>query len=170
VLHVDGSGRLDDLVMWLTAVPDHDDRPRSIVYGWLSRSALRYVAVNLAAAVAWGQWTTPSLDGVLAGDPGSAEFGEALRGGRFRRTEPSGAAVGVRVLDVRRTIRPSPSLGEGTHASPATHLRRRHWQRYRVGPGDGWHYERRLIDAMIINPGQQRPQPLTVYRLPPPPR
>lgn len=33
VLHADASGRLDDLVMWLTVVPDHVEVPRTMIYG-----------------------------------------------------------------------------------------------------------------------------------------
>ena len=168
VLHADANGRLDDLVMWLTAVPDHVDAPRSIIYGRLASSMLRYVAVNLAAAVSWGQWTSPTLGLNLGDDPTAGEFREAIKTGRFRRVEPFGGAVGVRILDAKRTIRRNTLEADGTHASPVTHLRRRHWQRYRVGPREDWHYERRLLDPVIVNPANTKPQaPLTIYRLPP---
>jgi hypothetical protein len=172
VLHGDDDGRLDDLVMWLTAVPDHVDAPRSLIYGWLSRSMLRHVAVNLAAAAAWGQWTAPTLGAGLDDTIDTPQFRKAVRTSRFRRHEPAGGAVGVRVLDARRTMQPSAgTAGEGgTHASPVTHRRRRHWRRQRVGPRDDWRYERRLIAPTIVNPGHQPvDNPLTVYRLPPPP-
>src|SRR4051794_21080768 len=61
VLHASPEGHLDDLVLWLTVQPENHELKRSIVYGWLSRSMLRHVGVNLAAAVAWGQWTVPRL-------------------------------------------------------------------------------------------------------------
>lgn len=170
VLHASPSGGFDDLVMWLTAQPENSERPRSIVYGWLSRSMLRHVAVNLAAAVAWGQWSIPDLGNVLGDDPDAAEFRAVVKKGWFRRREPAGGAVGVRVLDVRRTVRQRSDDQGGTHASPTAHLRRRHWQRYRVGPRDDWHYERRLIDPIVVNAGDRRfDEPLTVYRLPLPP-
>lgn len=170
VLHATPSGGVDDLVMWLTAQPENAERPRSMVYGWLSRSLLRHVGVNLAAAVAWGQWSVPDLGADLGDDPDGREFRDALKRGWFRRREPSGGAVGVRVLDVRRTVRQRSADQGGSHASPAAHLRRRHWQRYRVGPRDAWHYERRLLDPIVVNAGDRRfDEPLTVYRLPLPP-
>jgi hypothetical protein len=156
--------------MWLTAQPENEQRTRSIVYGWLSRSMLRHVAINLAAAVAWGHWSVPDLGGRLGDDPAAPDFRETVKKGWFRRHEPGGAAVGVRVLDVRRTVRERSDDHGGTHASPTAHLRRRHWQRYRVGPRDDWHYERRLIEPIVVNAGQRRfDEPLTVYRLPLPP-
>jgi hypothetical protein len=103
---------------------------------------------------------------------GTPAFRKAVRSSRFRRHEPAGGAVGVRVLDARRTIQHTdPGEGGGTHASPVTHRRRRHWRRQRVGPRDDWRYERRLIAPTIVNPGHQAPvdAPLTIYRLPPPP-
>ena len=47
--------------------------------------------------------------------------------------------------------------------------RKRHWQRYRLGPRDNWHYERRLIDPIVVNPGHKASPALTIYRLPAPP-
>lgn len=167
VLHADDDGHLDDLVLWLTVAPG-ERRPRGALYGWLSRSTLRYVAVNLAAAVAWGQWTAPSLDGTETTLSPPTLTRDLVRSSRFRRREPYGGAVGVRVLDARRTISRASADG-GTHASPITHRRRRHWRRQRVGPRDEWRYERRLIAPIIVNPGGQLDQRLTVYRLPPPP-
>ena len=170
VLHATPAGGVDDLVMWLTAQPENADRPRSIVYGWLSRSMLRHVAINLAAAVAWGHWSIPDLGGELNDDPDARDFRDTVKRGWFRRREPYGGAVGVRVLDVRRTVRQRSEDQGGSHASPTAHLRRRHWQRYRVGPRDDWHYERRLIDPIVVNAGEHRfDEPLTVYRLPLPP-
>ena len=170
VLHATPDGGVDDLVMWLTAQPENADRPRSIVYGWLSRSMLRHVAINLAAAVAWGHWSIPDLGGELNDDPDARDFRDTVKRGWFRRREPFGGAVGVRVLDVRRTVRQRSEDQGGSHASPTAHLRRRHWQRYRVGPRDDWHYERRLIDPIVVNAGEHRfDEPLTVYRLPLPP-
>ena len=104
---------------------------------------LRHVAVNLAAAVAWGQWSVPDLGGALGDDPNAVDFRETLRRGWFRRCEPAGGAVGVRELDVRRTVQRGSEERGGTHASPTTHIRRRHRRRQRVGPREDWHYERR---------------------------
>lgn len=165
-LRADADGRLDDVVMWLVSCPEHQGPNRYALYGRLSRSLLRYVAVNLAAAIAWGQWTPPSIDDLPEfGDP---RFRDVIRSSRFRKAEPHGGALGVHVLDVRRTMQPSTRpTPQSTHASPSTHTRRAHWKRMRVGPRDDWHYERRFIARTIVNPGFDDHR-VTVYRLPPP--
>jgi hypothetical protein len=153
--------------MWLVTCPEHGIPNRHAIYGFLDRSLLHYVATNLAAAVAWGQWTSPTLDDLPdAGDP---RFRDVIRSSKFRKREPDGAALGVHILDVKRTIGTrTKSNDTGTHASPATHTRRAHWNRYRVGPRDDWHYERRFIPRTIVNPGHHDER-LTIYRLPLPP-
>ena len=169
ILHTTADGHLDDYVLWLTNVDHHVTAPRRGIYGQLSRSTLRYVAINLACAIAWGRWTPPDTTLELPDDSTSRDFRAATRTGTYRRREPRGAAIGVRVLDTNRTIRHTTTTNaDGTHASPITHLRKRHWQRYRVGARDHWHYERRLIDPIVVNPGHTDNR-LTVYRLPPPP-
>jgi hypothetical protein len=169
VFHADPDGRLDDHIMWLTVTPEQTRAPRRAIYGHIQRSTLRYVAINLAAAVAWGQWTPPSEPLALPSDPKSRAFRDATRTGAFRRREPHGNAVDIRVLDTKRTSRSPHATPEATHASPITHLRKRHWQRYRLGPRDNWHYERRLLDPIVVNPGHEPERTLTIYRLPPPP-
>jgi hypothetical protein len=167
VFHADDDLRVGDLVLWLTVAPESPEQPRRLTPGLLSRSTLRPVALNLAAVAAWGDWHPPDvLD--LPDDPDSRIFRRQIRHSAFRRREPTGAAIGVRVLDSRRRTRHAASDGTGTHASPATHHRRGHWRRQRVGPRDHWHYERRHIPPVIVNPGHEA-NAVTVYRLPDPP-
>lgn len=166
-LHADDNGHLADEVMWLVSCPEHHTPNRYVLYGSLSRSSLRYLAVNLAAAVAWGRWTPPSIGDLP--DVGDPRFRDVIRSSRFRKQEPHGGALGVHVLDVKRTMQPgTDAKPEGTHASPAAHSRRAHWRRVRVGRRDDWHYERRFISRAIINPDHVDDR-VTVYRLPPPP-
>jgi hypothetical protein len=67
--------------------------------------------------------------------------------------------------------RRAPSAGDGSgRPSPATHLRRGHWRRQRVGPRHAWRYEPRLIPPVLVNPGAGPGEHVTVYRLPAPPR
>ncbi len=167
VFHADAEGRLADVVSWLTVAPDAAEQPRRITPGLLSRSTLRPVALNLAAAAAWGDWQPPGeID--LPDDPDSRMFRRELRRSAFRRREPTGAAIGVRVIDARRRERRTSRHAPGTHASPVTHHRRGHWRRQRVGPRDAWHYERRHVPPVIVNPGHESGI-VTVYRLPDPP-
>lgn len=167
VLHADEHGRLDNTVMWLTSNPSEPTPNRDVIYGNLAHSTLRYVAINLAAVVAWGDWTNPALDTEL-GATTDPNFRRTIRTSKFRKQEPAGGAIGVQVLYVKRTTKQPRTSSTGTHASPAEHPRRPHWKRVRVGPRDDWHYERRLIDFTIVNPGHTSTQ-LTVRRLPPPP-
>lgn len=167
VLHADEDGRLDDLVMWLVSCPGAEVPNRYAIYGRLSTSSLRYVALNLAAAIAWGQWTNPALDEPLP-EPGDRRFRDVVRSSKFRKREPHGGAIGVKVLDVKRTFRVARTDPVGTHASPVTHRRKGHRRRQRVGPRDDWHYEIRIISPVVINPGNES-DVLTIRRLPPPP-
>ena len=122
----------------------------------------------LRAIVAWGDWHPPAEPIELSAAPTRAELRQ-LRFGRTRRLEEAGALARVLVLDTRRRAEaPAPRGHGGTHASPSTHLRRAHWQRYRHGSPDDWHYERHWIPPVLVNPegnGQARPR---VYRLPAP--
>lgn len=167
VLHAEPDQRLSDTVLWLTACPGDPVPNRDAVYGSLKRSLLAYIVYNLAAVVAWGQWTNPELDTPL-GNTDDPSFRRTIRTSKFRKQEAAGGAVGVYVLDVKpssdRTKRPTT----GTHASPIEHTRRPHWNRYRVGPRDDWHYERRHIDLTVVNPGHTDDR-VIVRRLPPPP-
>jgi hypothetical protein len=167
ILHADDHGRLDDTVLWLTACPDDPVPNRDVIYGSLNRALLRYVALNLAAVVAWGQWTNPQLDTPL-GSPTDPNFRTTIRASKFRKQEPAGGALGVHVLDVKRTTAPPNRPTTSTHASPVEHPRRPHWNRYRVGPRDDWHYERRHIGFTIVNAGHTDDR-IIVRRLPPPP-
>lgn len=168
IFRSDDAGHLADDVLWLTVVPAATKAPRRLTVGRLSRARLRPLALNLAAATAWGDWHPPPAPLELPGDLTSAAFRKQLRRGVFRRREPSGAAVGVRVLDTQRMESRSTSVGTGTHASPVTHLRRGHWRRQRVGPREDWRHEQRFIPPVLVNPGHASDS-ITIYRLPEPP-
>jgi hypothetical protein len=158
---------LDDTVLWLTVTDGKDGVMRRLDPGSLSHATVEPIVANLAAAVAWGDWKPPPLDLEIPVDAASPQFRRALRGGRFRRREASGAVAQVRVLDVQRMTRRAEAMG-GTHASPATHLRRGYTRRQRVGPTDAWHYETRYILPVLVNPTGEHPSTVTVYRLPDP--
>lgn len=122
-------GRLCDLMGCLVTVDPPGgtgipvERTWALLPAMISRSTLRPVVLNVAAAVAWGDWHPPQAV-ELPDDVDSGEFRRALRRGAFRRREPGGAALGVRVLDTTRTMRPQPRPAGGSHASPVAHLRR----------------------------------------------
>lgn len=166
----DLDGSLADLVVFVLADPVDAKTRFHVVEGRRSTSHLEPLMLNLAAAVAWGAWTPPDRSLELPEDPHSAAFRDSLRRGVFRRLEPRGAAAAVRVLDAARMAQRARSevASEATHASPATHLRRGHWQRYRVGPRREWHYEPRWVPPVVVNPSGQPGQSTTVYRLPVP--
>jgi hypothetical protein len=173
-----GRGVADDVLWLVTTNPDpaapgvsRFDRIRGVVPGRLSCSTLQPLAVNLAAAVAWGAWRTPA--GVeLPGAPGSRAWRKAVRRGTVRRADRRGGLAGVRVLDIARMRQPTRSqphsAGAEPRPSPVTHLRRGHWRRVRVGPRDAWHHEGRWIPPAVVNPGGPPKRTVTVYRLPAP--
>lgn len=171
VLTAQLDGTLDNLVLWILADPVASTTRFHVVEGLLDHSHLHPLVANLAGAVAWGDWTPPERSLPLPEDPKAPAFQEALRRGAFRRLEPRGAVAGVRVLDTRAMYqrRGSSSTAERAGGSPAAHLRRAHWQRYRVGPRDDWQYEPKWIPPLLVNRGAAGPQRITVYRLPIPP-
>lgn len=171
VLTAQLDGTLDNLVLWILADPVASTTRFHAVEGLLDRSHLQPLVANLAGAVAWGDWTPPERSLPLPEDPTAPAFREALRRGAFRRLEPRGAVAGVRVLDTRSMFqRRSPAAAaDRAGGSPAAHLRRAHWQRYRVGPRDDWQYEPKWIPPILVNPGAAGSQRITVYRLPIPP-
>lgn len=172
VLTSSADGDLGDLVVFLVDEPAAPTTRLNVVEGHLDRSRLKPLIVNLAAAVTWGDWLAPSSPLELPDDPGDPEFRRAIRRGGFRRAEPHGVMGGVRVLDAPRMYRASHLPRDRTDrqdaTAPATHLRRAHWHRYRVGSRDGWHYETRWIAPVVVNPGGPGPRRTTVYRLPEP--
>jgi hypothetical protein len=170
LLLAEDDGQPLDLVVWLLSTPEPGRalpirtpipaRPRFA--GW--RGALDL----LRAIVAWGDWHPLAEPIELSVEPTRAELRQ-LRFGRTRRQEEAGALARVLVLDTRRRAPvPVPRSHTGTHAPPATHLHRAHWQRYRHGSPDDWHYERHWIPPVVVNPeGTGAPRP-RVYRLPAP--
>ncbi len=170
VLTAGFDGELADLVMFLLAEPQAPKTRFHVVEGCLSHSRLAPLLQNLAAAVTWGAWQAPAGGLEVPEDPATPGFRDVVRRGVFRRLEPRGVVGGVRVLDAPRMLQGSPTSREdAVGSSPATHLRRAHWQRYRVGPRDDWRYEARWIPPVVVNPTQGPSRRVTVYRLPVPP-
>jgi hypothetical protein len=166
----ESDGRLCDLMGCLVTVDPPGgtgspaDRTWALLPGLISRSTLHPLVLNVAAAVGWGDWHAPEVID-LPDDINSGEFRKALRRGAFRRREPGGGAIGVRVLDTARTMRPPSRPTPGTHASPVAHLRRACWQRHRLGARDAWHYEMRFHAPKLVNPGRGQDTAVKVYRL-----
>lgn len=171
ILTADFDGSLSDLVAFVLADPIAKTTRFHVVEGRRSNSRLEPLVLNLAAAVAWGSWTPPDRGLELPDDARSPAFRDALRRGVFRRLEPRGAAAAVRVLDAAKMAQRTRSETKTgmAHSSPATHLRRGHWQRYRVGPRRDWHYEPRWVPPVVVNPAGQPGRSVTVFRLPLPP-
>lgn len=171
IVTADFDGTLSDLVSFVLADPIAKPTRFHIVEGRRRNSRLEPLVLNLAAAVAWGSWTPPDRGLELPDDARSPAFRDALRRGVFRRLEPRGAAAAVRVLDASKMAQRTRSeTTTGTaHTSPATHLRRGHWQRYRIGPRGDWHYEPRWVPPVLVNPTGQPGRSVTVFRLPLPP-
>lgn len=168
LLLADADLRPVDAVAWMVAAydPDSPMPERTPVLARRSLAGWRPVLDMVSAIVAWGDWHPPADRLELDPAPTRDQL-RRLRFGRTRRLEESGSLAGVEVLDTRRRA-PSQARGEETHASPITHFRRGHWQRYRHGPRDDWHYQTHWIPPMVVNPsgpGERRPR---VYRLPPP--
>jgi hypothetical protein len=172
VLPADPDGVPLDVVVWLLRIDSREpggDSTRQLVIAHRSFADWRAPLDLLTAIVAWGDWRAPSDRLDLGAVPTRDEL-RRLRYGRSRRAEEAGAVVGVRVLDPRRRPSSRPRRpAAGTHASPVTHMRAGHWQRYRHGPQDDWHYETHWLPPVLVNP-TGRSEMLRVYRLPNPNR
>lgn len=178
-------GRLADPVWWLLhgidpppgatsqtmAIGDRGGRTKTtsrffLLEGRLSKALLRPIGEALAAVISWGTWEAP----VRLEVPPPGQIRKAARRSSFKKAERAGAAAGVKILRLRE---PSLELQTGVTSGGrpvATHWRRGHWRRVRVGKRTDWHYERRRIPGRIINPGQDPVgDQVRVYRLPPPP-
>jgi len=172
-------GIADDVEFIVATNPDPNapgsaalDRGRGVIPGRLSRSTLHPLVANLAAAVSWGAWSNPTANAVPPAVPGSRAWRKAITSSRYRRDEERGAFAGVRILDTVRTAAAArasqPDDDTPTRPSPATHLRRGHWRRVRIGPRNDWHYEGRWIAPTVVSPGGQPVGGEAVYRLPVP--
>ena len=171
VVASDPNGQLRDVLLVVTASTNSDDIDRvTVSEGSLSRAAIAPVVRQLLTVVAWGAWNDPSAS-QLDSDPRSKAFRRALRNPVMQAQEPTGELAGVHVLAAPKPRPPTtdhqPSAG-GTHASPITHWRRPHPQRYRVGARQEWSYEIRWKPEQLINPDPNANTQL-VYRLPRPP-
>ncbi len=169
LLLADPNLRPTDAVAWMMATyePDSPMPERTPVLARRSLAGWRPVLDMISAIVAWGDWHPPAERLELDEAPTREQL-RRLRFGRTRRLEESGSLAGVEVLDTRRRAPAQASGGEDTHASPVTHFRRGHWQRYRHGPRDSWHYETHWIPPMVVNPTGPGDSRRRVYRLPPP--
>jgi len=184
VLLADEDGRLHDDLIWIVAAnpdpslepPGSLDRLRGMLRGWRSAATLAPIVHTVAAAVAWGGWRPPARSLDLPDPSESRQWRKLARRNAFRTRERRGAAVGVHVIDLERSLarahgapRPPPH-DPAQRASPRPHDRRGHSRRVRVGPRDDWRYEERWIPPVRVRgTTRQLAPPLIVRRLPPPP-
>lgn len=173
VLFSGPDGGLTDEMLWLLATdPDPDnagaslDRLRALLPAYRSRATMAPLVANIAAAVAWASWRAASPLDLPARD--SQQWRKAVRTSQFRKLEPRGATAGVRVLDVTARSAARPTSTAATGGSPATHRRRGHWHRVRVGPRDSWRHEWRWYHDVVVNPDGRADTRPRVYRLPTP--
>jgi hypothetical protein len=172
VLAAGEEGVVSDFALFIVRTPESRVYGHSFAEALLSRSRLAPLVSNLAASIAWGGWTPPH-DLLELPDVDSREFRKAINRGAFRRREPRGAVAGVHVLEAPRPApRPTAKAGpshQAEHASPATHLRRGHWRRQRIGPRSNWQYDVRWVRPTLVNPEGTTRTGVRVYRLPIPP-
>lgn len=172
LLRSDADGRLCDEIGWCISIPDHTfsySMARVVIPALRSACPMAEVVNNVAALVSWGDWEAP-VKCDLPDDVTGGEFRKATRKGSFRRAEPSGAAGGVRVLDVQQTaMRADTSTSTGRSVSP--HARRGHWRRVRVGSRHDWaiHRSRRRVwvPPTWVNDHLGAPAGARVYRIEP---
>ncbi len=183
VLLATSDGRLQDDVVWLVAAnpdpnqpwPHSMDRIRGAVRGWRNAADLAPLVDNVAAALAWAPWRQPPPTPDIPPNLQHHQLRKALKHNSVRVRERQGALVGVRVLDLGRTItRAEPSAADGQppptgRGSPIPHLRSGHFRRVRVGPRASFHYEVRWIPPVWVQGDPDRAtQRLLVRRVPPP--
>lgn len=184
-----GVGVADDVLWLMSADPDDTlpppanlDRQRGAQLARLSRSLLSDAIYNLAASVAWMEWTAPERE--LLPMLSDKEWRKVARTSRFRKLERAGRFIGVHVID--KGAQPSRSVSKPTREgprrkSPVAHLREGHWRSVRVATRDAngmvigdvhgtegvdWHYEGRWIAPTVVHPTGQPRDGIRVYRLP----
>ncbi len=182
VLLADEDGRLRDDAVWIVAAnpnpelpwPASLDRIRGPVRGWRAAADLGPLVDNVAAALAWAPWRQPPPPPSIPTEPTSRSLRKALRRNAIRVRERHGALVGVRVLDLGRSLahtgQTEPVADHGRQrASPIPHLRSGHFRHVRVGPRASFHYEVRWIPPVWVQGDTDRAaQQLVVRRIPPP--
>ncbi len=125
--------------------------------------------------MAWGAWREPPQAPDIPADPRHRALHKALTHNAVRVRERRGALVGVRVLDLGRSLARGGQAAvahdqpPARRASPVPHLRSGHFRRVRVGPRASFHYEIRWIPPVWVQGDTDRAaERLVVRRLPPP--
>ncbi len=167
VLFSDMDSRPADLAIWVVATRTEGNPESGGRNGWTftpmlgrpSQAGQRRLWWSLCALVAWGDWVRERP--IVVRNRGKLK---GLRGLDLTKIGP------VRVMAARHTDSlgvPNRDEPSGTHASPATHIRRGHWRQQRVGRNRAG-VELRWIAPVVVNPGNEGDWRETVLRLPPP--
>jgi len=168
VLLADDEGLVRDIALYLLGLGVAADATRTLVAGQLRQGAFSGVVRNAASIVSWGAWKAPDPSGILDLDESPAAVRDQVRRGAYRRRAATGAALGAHVIDLGRNAVPHDVTASPGTSAVATHLRRGHWRRVRVGPRADWHYGGRWIAPTVVN-AAAGDAPDVLYRLPPPP-
>ena len=159
LLLADDDGVVADQFAWGIAVPGRvGNVARVLLPARRSATAWRAQVDNLIAAVAWADWHVPRVaDSVTREDLQDPTVREtAVRHG-----------IGVRVMDVRRTLS-AGGTGRASQAAPSRsvrpHARAGHWRRQHHGPGNS-KVKRVRIAPTLVNAGKVS-STIGVYRLP----
>jgi hypothetical protein len=161
------NGTLRDVAVWLVRCPTpNGPSNRFAVLGRTSTAGWGHVVTLLGAMVCFGSWSAATPLTAPPVGAGRSAIRE-LRKGATKRLEEGGGLLGVRVLDAHHRTA-ATTTGDGTHASPITHVRRGHFRRVPVGPRSEEGREVRWFPPTIVNPGAEGQERIRVYRLPRP--
>ena len=151
LLLADSLGRLDDTFAWCLSLPSGlaGSMGRHIIPASLTGTLHRALVENLVAVASWADWHDPDASTALPTGLSRDEVLDLTGSASFRRDADRSGAGGVRVLNVRSSVKPSEASGStGRHVVP--HVRRGHWRRQRYGPGRG-EVRRIRIAPLIVN-------------------
>ena len=163
ILTANDDGTLANEFVWmleLPAVPPLRTTPtRVMVPATIDRTGWKDVIHTLAAVIEWGDWSTEPV--------AAAKVTNKAKRARLAKQ----GVVPPPPIQILTTARPQTvsSTGDGTHASPITHLRRGHWRRTPVGPRGDSRHELRWIAPVVVNPDRQKGDTRErIWRLPQP--
>jgi hypothetical protein len=151
LLLADSMGRLEDTFAWCVSLPSGPagSAGRHIIPAALDATLHRPLVENFVAVAAWADWHEPDDATSLPPGLSNKELEDLTGSASFRRDADRSGAGGVRVLNVRSSIRSSePTEGTGRRVVP--HVRRGHWRRQRFGPGRE-QVRRIRIAPLIVN-------------------
>jgi hypothetical protein len=133
----DSLGRLEDTFAWCISIPSgaSGSLGRHVIPASMTATLHKALVENLVAVASWADWHEPDDATSLPAGLSQRELNDLTDSPSFRRDADRSGAGGVRVLNVRASIKTATGAAETTGRHVTPHVRRGHWRRQRYGPG-----------------------------------